>query len=84
MVMTAFLTFEHDARTVGDLRAALAEISEWGISDDTEIELGTYQGPSIYITVRDRAPVTKIECGNHMWPERVYDALIDLHECEET
>ena len=84
MVMTAFLTFEHDARTVADLRAALAEISVWGISDDTEIELSTYHEPSIYITVRDRAPVGRIECGNHIGMVRVYDALVDLHECEET
>ena len=74
-----------EVNTVDDLRKLVAHLNKYNVANATEIELSSYKGQRIYVTLTGDNCVEAewIECGDHVPPDRSYDVIISTHAHDE-
>ena len=81
MKMTAIVTIECKARTLGDLRELVQWCDKYRVSDKSELDWGS---GSMFIDLSgtELLPAEWIECGDHIPPDHNYDVIVVKHEHE--
>lgn len=80
--MTAFVSVECEARTLGHLRELIEWCNKYEVSDDCSLDWGTGK-VYLELTGDKSVPAEWIECMDHMVPIVKYDYLVPTHEHPE-